>query len=542
MALRDIVSVSITRRNTTVAQAGFSTPLVLSYHSRFVDRMRSVATLAELEALGFTSDDQAHKDVSAILSQPLPPSTIKIGRRANAFTQTIVLTPDVADEQEYAIELDGLEASYTSDATATGGEIATGLAAAVNALADVDAIVTATASSASPVTLSGADLDGALGYRALTPSRRITLTLDSDTDWDATTAVITGKDALGNTLTENLSIPNDGNTTLTTVARFARVTSVTIPAQTGTGGSFTVGVAAPMVATVTDTTNVTLTAPAGIVVKVEMTVGEYSLDDTTADPGLAADFAACVSEDPDFYGILLDSNGPAEVLALAAVVEAHANRYLFMATASQSACGDPDSITDVMYRLQDLQRYRTAPIYHPVVGVSAAAAWMGNGIAYTPGTITWALREVVGLPSYTLPSEARTAILAKNGTLIEVNAGRTHTVGGKVSGGEWVDIIHGLDRLHARIGERIFGAMLAASQDGRLPFTDAGIHKVDTELRAQLKEDEDSTFLDAGWTTSVPTAASLTASQRRSRVLSGVTFNASPQGAIHAVAVTGTVA
>lgn len=541
MALRDIVQLVITRRNPTVTAAGFSTPLVLSYHSRFNDRMRSVASVAELEALGFCSDDQAHKDVSAIFAQPRPPATVKIGRRALAFTQTLVLTPTVANSTEYALELDGLEVSYTSDGTATGAEIATNLTAAVNALGDADAIVEALATAVPGADLTGTSLDGAVGYRTMSPSRRLAFVLSNHADFDAGTATVTGKDAGGNTITETFTIPNGGNDTIKGTKRFARVTRVQFPAASGTGGSWTLGTRAPMAATVTDTTNVTLTGVAGQVTLVEVTAGAISVDDTTADPGISTDFAACVAEDPDFYGVLVDHNGPAEVLALAATIESHANRYLLMAVASESGCFDGDSITDVLYTLKDLLRYRAAPIVHPVFGVSAAAAWMGNGIAYTAGTVTWALREVVGLPTYTLTSEQRTAVLAKNGTLLETNAGRTHTVGGKVSGGEWVDIIHGIDRLHARMSERVFGALLAVSQDSKAPFTDAGIHLVDTEIRGQLKSDEAIGFLDAGWSTSAPRASSYTAAQRRSRVVSGLTWTAAPQGAIHAVEIAGTI-
>jgi len=541
MALRDIVSFIITRRNPTVTQRGFSTPLVLSYHSRFNDRMRSITSVAELEALGFCSDDQAHKDVSAIFAQPRPPETVKVGRRALAFTKSVRLTPEASNERVYSVECEGLEASYTSDSSASVAEICTNLTAAINALADNDAIVAERASpTGSDLTLSGATLNGVLGYRALSPSRRITLTLDSDPDWDATTAVVTGKDGNGTTITENLSIPNGGGSTLTTTKLFARVTSVLIPSQAGTGGLMRVGVAAPWVAT-DDTTHITLAAPAGIIPSLEVTAGDLTLEDRTGDPGIATDFAACVAEDPDFYGVIVDSNSKAEVLALAATIESHSNRYLFMASACDTACADPDSIDDVLYTLKDLLRYRTAAIFHPVLGVSVAAAWMGNGIAYTAGTVTWALREVVGLSSYTLDSASRAAILAKNGTLLETNAGRTHTVGGKVSGGEWVDIIHGIDRLHARMSERVFGALLAVSQDSKAPFTDAGIHIVETEIRGQLQNEEAIGFLDAGWSTSAPRASSYTAAQRRSRIVSGLTWTAAPTGAIHAVEIAGTI-
>lgn len=541
MSLANIVDVTITRTSAAVAQRGFSTPLVLSYHSRFSDRMRSVTTVAELEALGFCSDDQAHKDVSAIFAQPTPPDTVKIGRRALAFTQTIDLTPTEANETVYSVEVDGLEATYTSDGSASVAEICTNLTTAINGLGDADAIVESLATSVSGSDLSGASLDGAVGYRTMTPSRRLAFVLSNHADFDAGTATVTGKDSSGNTITETFTIPNGGNATVTGSKRFARVTRVQFPAGAGTGGSWTLGTRAPMTAT-DNTTRLTLTSPAGQLSTVEVTAGVIELADVTTDPGIATDFAACVAEDPAFYGVLLDSNSKAEVLALASTIESHANRYALFVVVSDTACAESDSVSDVLYTLKDMLRYRTAPAFHPVVGTSAAAAFLGNGISFAPGSITWSLREVVGVPTYTLTSEQRSAVLAKNGTIFETTAARAHTSGGKVSGGEWIDVIHGIDWLHARIGERVFGAMLAATADGKLPFTDAGIHAVDTELRGQLKEAEDVLFLDAGWSTSVPRASSLTASQRRSRTLSGVTFNASPAGAIHAVAIAGRIA
>lgn len=541
MSLSDIVDVTITRTSAAVAQRGFSTPLVLSYHSRFSDRMRSVTTVAELEALGFCSDDQAHKDVSAIFAQPTPPDTVKIGRRALAFTQTIDLTPTEANSTVYSVEVDGLEASYTSDGSASVAEICGGLTAAVDALGDADAIVESLATVPMGNDLTGAELDGAVGYRTMTPSRRLAFVLSDHADFDAGTATVTGKDSSGNTITETFTIPNGGNATVTGSKRFARVTRVQFPAASGTGGAWKLGTRAPMTAT-DNTTRLTLTSPAGQLSTVEVTAGVIDVADVTTDPGIATDFAACVAEDPAFYGVLLDSNSKAEVLAAASTIESHANRYALFVVASDTACAESDSVDDVLYTLKDLLRYRTAAAFHPVVGTSAAAAFLGNGISFAPGSITWSLREVVGVPSYTLTSAQRTAVLDKNGTLFETTADRAHTSGGKVSGGEWIDVIHGIDWLHARVGERVFGAMLAATADGKLPFTDAGIHAVDTELRGQLKDAEDVFFLDAGWSTSVPRASSLTASQRRSRTLSGVTFNASPAGAIHAVAIAGRIA
>lgn len=543
MSLSDIVDVDITRVSGAVTQESFSTPLILAYHTRWTsDRVRSYASLTEMVDDGFTPDDAAYKIAAAIWSQPNPPATVKVGRRANAFTQTVRLTPEASNSTPYTVELDGLEATYTSDATATVAEICTGLVAALAALADVDAILaTGGASSASPQTLSGASLDGVLGYRALSPSRRLTLVLSNHADWDATTATITGKDANGDTITEDLTIPNGGNATLTTTKLFARVTSVTIPAQSGTGGTFTVGVAAPMTAS-DDTTHVTLTAPAGLIVGVEVTAGDLLVEDRTSNPGLAADVTAIRAEDDDFYALLLDSNSSAEILALAAIVEAASTKKLLVAQSADTACLDADSITDVMYLANDRTYFRTPVIFHPTIGLNfAAAAWVGSALAYAPGTITWKFRELVGISSYALTSSERAAILAKNGNLIETVAGRSITCDGKVAGGEWIDVIHGLDWLRARIGERVFGVLVGAV-DGKIPYTDAGVNLIHAELRAQLKEAEVANVLAEGWTTSVPTVASLSSAQRASRVLPSVTFNARVAGAIHAGNISGRVA
>lgn len=546
MSLQDIVAVSITRVSSAVTQQGFSTPCILAYQTRRTsDRVHSYASLSEMTAAGYTPDDTAYKLASALWSQPNPPAAIKIGRRANAFTKTIRLTPTAVNSTVYAVKCEGLEASYTSNGSASVAEICTGLAAAINALADVDAILSGGTSSTSAQTLSGASLNGVLGYRALSPSRRITLVLSNHADWDASTATITGKDANGTTITENLSIPNGGNTTLTTTALFARVTSVTIPIQSGTGGTFTVGVAAPYTATDV-VTHITLTAPAGLIPSLKITgAGVLALEDRTADPGLAADLTAIRAEDDDWYCALLDSNSSAEILALAAIIEPLTPKKILVTQSADTEVLNADSITDVMYLVADRDYFRTHVEYHPGIATVdswIAAAHVGNALAYSPGSVTWVNRELVGIGDWAPTSAERAAIIAKNGGSIETVAGRKVTFGGKVGGGEWIDIIHGLDWLHARIGERIFG-LLAAAADAKIGFTDKGIARVHAELRAQLTEaSAPPSNLLATWSTSVPTAASLSSSQRATRVLPNVTFSATVQGAIHAVNVAGTVA
>lgn len=111
---------------------------------------------------------------------------------------------------------------------------------------DVDAILAASGASAASIqTLTAANWDGAVGaYTAFYPPRKITFTLSNHADWDVGTIAVTFKNQYGVTVTESLAVANAGNATLTTTAlASAPPTSVVISAMSGTGGTFTIGLA-----------------------------------------------------------------------------------------------------------------------------------------------------------------------------------------------------------------------------------------------------------------------------------------------------------
>ncbi len=170
------------------------------------------------------------------MASPGPVQTTMSSTPGNAPAGTIDSSTyaTVKSRMAAAILAAGLLACFTS-----GASTARHLEAAA---ADVDAfLATGGASSASIQTISGAALNGATGTATLRQARTVTVTLSSSADWDATTAVLTGKGVDGQTVVENLSIPNGGNATLTSVGLYTSVTSLVIPAQSGTGGTFTIG-------------------------------------------------------------------------------------------------------------------------------------------------------------------------------------------------------------------------------------------------------------------------------------------------------------
>lgn len=105
--------------------------------------------------------------------------------------------------------------------------------------ADVDAI-TATCTSATGAFLA-ASADGVVGDALMVPARKLTFTFDASTDWDATTGVVVYQNDAGRLVSENIAIAT--STAATTTGYASKFISFTKPAQTGSGGNVTIGVA-----------------------------------------------------------------------------------------------------------------------------------------------------------------------------------------------------------------------------------------------------------------------------------------------------------
>lgn len=131
----------------------------------------------------------------------------------------------------------GLAVFRTSSGDATAG-FPTSIAQ------DVDAIKTTFGSTAGIQSFTTADFNGAIGAGRIFPPAKIELVLSSHADWDATSATLTGLDENGLPVSETLTIPNGGNATVTSSNHYSFVKTLTIPAQSGVGGSATLGVSA----------------------------------------------------------------------------------------------------------------------------------------------------------------------------------------------------------------------------------------------------------------------------------------------------------
>ncbi len=547
-------SINVTATTETQTRTGFGTPLFAVAKVPWTSgaRVRSYANLPDMAAAGFATTDPAYRMAASAFAQEPPPAVVKIGQRTRLFTQIVRVIPatpvDAAAAETYAVKVAGLTCTFTTDATPTAAEAATGLAAAVNASAlgaDADSIIANGASSASPQSLTVDDFDGVLGGETLDPPRRLSLTLSNNSDWDATTLTVTGTNDAGAAQTEVFTIPNGGNTVVNGTKHFRTITGVAIGAQTGTGGTFTLGTRAVVVAT-TDSSQVVCTAQvAGRLVSYELTAvnpatENVSLLDVTADPGIEADLNELLAVDPDFYGLALDSNSAAEIEA--AAPWAQTNRRIFVWQSADTGCGVTATTDDVMSALQDASNGYAPGWHYPAIAAADgwfAAGMLGNRLPRDPGSDTWAYKTVAGITVRPISTAARAAVLAKSGNVYERRNGVNITFPGKVPLGEWIDTVRGLDWQRARMKEALFALQTA---NEKVAYTDDGIALMGAAIFGVLEEGVARGFYAANPKPVVrtPLAAATSSSDRSNRALNGVTFSARLAGAIHTGSVTGT--
>lgn len=166
--------------------------------------------------------------------------------------------------------------------------------------------------------------------------------------------------------------------------------------------------------------------------------------------------------------------------------------------------------------------------------------WAGEGAPYLPGSSTWAFKSITGSSPDILTSAQKNYALGKNANTYTTVAGSKITQNGKVAGGEWLDIVIGIDALTAELQETVFAAQV---QSRKLNYDDGGITAHGGLIQGVLEKygrqgvlQIDSIKLTLPRYDDVPSA------DRNARKLTGITFSALLQGAIHITEIRGTVA
>lgn len=175
--ITNYVDVVIARNSVGPTRQSFGTLLVLTQNATFTARTATYTDEASVAAAFTDSTSPERKVAAAVFAQNPAPKRIKFGRRANKSTLVYSLSVLVVrNSYTYGVYVSGTGiarqlVTFTSDSSATDGEIIIGLVAAINAVAANNYLA---AGSASPGTVT-ADVAG--GWFCLQPANPYDLTV-----------------------------------------------------------------------------------------------------------------------------------------------------------------------------------------------------------------------------------------------------------------------------------------------------------------------------------------------------------------------------
>ena len=176
-------------------------------------------------------------------------------------------------------------------------------------------------------------------------------------------------------------------------------------------------------------------------------------------------------------------------------------------------------------------------------------AVMAKCLGYDPGSETWALKTLDKINPSNITSDQAKILDEGNMNYYVTIANANVTQNGKMIGDEWIDIIRFRDW---QKNDMQLGIYNFIRQKKKLPYTDDEITAIDAQMIASLKRGVEAGGIMAndydsegnkvpGYSTSVPSAAQITAAQKQSRKLPGCKWSAKLVGAIHAVEINGTL-
>lgn len=267
-----------------------------------------------------------------------------------------------------------------------------------------------------------------------------------------------------------------------------------------------------------------------------------------SETNIATDLVAIQRANKAWYGFSLVEHDDA--LILQAAIWGETQVKLFFAQSNSENILDPEVTTDIASQLKRGQYYRTALIVHQNDNEYPDAAWMGKCFTYSPGSEVWALKPLSIIQPSDWSDTEQSTIWGKNAnTYEEYSDGYYLTNPGRVSAGEWLDIIRGRDFAVDTIQKDVASGMIRAK---KIPYTNPGIQTLVNIVRGSMTKlqragvlapDEVNSAGETvpGFVLNYPNAADVDSDTKASRKLY-LSFVGILAGAIQVTDITGTLA
>ena len=276
---------------------------------------------------------------------------------------------------------------------------------------------------------------------------------------------------------------------------------------------------------------------AGVPFTMEIDRSLMTQDDATADPGIVADLAAARAVNDEWYGLVSDANGEAEINSLATSIETLKKIYI-----AESADDDVPTVVvdDVASDLQTSALERTGLMWNTKPHTSPGGAWLGKQLPTDPGSTTWKFKTLATIAVDDIRSDEQGFLDGKNANYYAVVAGINITFEGTAGSGEFIDTVRGTDWLESRMQERIFTTF---ARNPKISLDDLGIQTIVNDVEGQLREGVSVTFLasDPAFVVTFPRASEVDPTSKGIRLLPDIFFTATLAGAVHKTTIAGRV-
>jgi hypothetical protein len=261
---------------------------------------------------------------------------------------------------------------------------------------------------------------------------------------------------------------------------------------------------------------------------------QLSVEDVSADAGIATDLAAALAVDADFYGVLIDANCKAEIVAAAAW--AGTNHKPFLGLTIDSEVDDNGVTDDVVTTVMATNNPYARVFYRRHQSSYVNAGLMGRQFAQDPGSSNWSNQTIIGAPVDGFSATELGVIKTKGGITYEAYLGIAMTREPK--GHRYLDITRGADKLESDIQAALI-TFIANNEAVR--YTDPWIGMLGGVVAAQLAASQGVGFVQPGWVLTTPKAADALTADRTNRVLRGIEFSGQLGGAINEIPLKGTL-
>tara|TARA_R110002020_G_scaffold213427_1_gene420238 strand:+ start:35394 stop:36788 length:1395 start_codon:yes stop_codon:yes gene_type:complete len=282
--------------------------------------------------------------------------------------------------------------------------------------------------------------------------------------------------------------------------------------------------------------------------------------DYTALEDLATAIAAIRSDNDKWYMMGYTNHTTTEQTALAVIVET-LDKLAFVSSQTDSSKdlvnqSNPAASDDVMGLLFEADYDRSSGIFAGNADEGyREMAWLGKKSTANPGSTTWMFANLKGQSADGLSDNESQNIRDKNGNTYETIAGVNMVREGKVSSGEYIDIMRGADYLKSRIWSEVLRLLVTTANAGsKVPLTDDGVQQIVAIVEAEIKRSISQDFIKpfvtvedaagqtvraASYEIQVDPVDSIPANQRAQRIAPTIKFIAALSGAVHKTVIRG---